>query len=211
MDPLAALYRISRLMSSYDEPLIATTSRLGTSIGVSQQTTSRYLKNLESAGFITRRSTGTGQEIALTKKAINSLREMHSDLEMLLTKKPVFIDGTVVSGFEEGAYYVQQYLEIEKKLGFKPFPGTLNVKTLIPMNLERYATITIDSFKMGDRTFGEIGLFPVELHRNKKRVSCYLILPKRTHHREVLELISSENLRKRLKIKDGDVVRVRVS
>lgn len=41
--------------------------------------------------------------------------------------------GEVVSGLGEGAYYVRQYEPlIEEYLGFKPFPGTLNVKILFP-------------------------------------------------------------------------------
>ncbi|MCK5309972.1 MAG: DUF120 domain-containing protein, partial [Thermoplasmata archaeon] len=39
---------------------------------------------------------------------------------------------------------------------------------------------------------------------------CAIIIPDRSHHTDVLEIISAGQLRKKLKLKDGDSIQVKI-
>jgi len=64
---------------------------------------------------------------------MEALREVYAALGTCFEggRKAIFINGSVFSGFGEGAYYVTKggYREqFSEKLGFTPFPGTLNIR-----------------------------------------------------------------------------------
>lgn len=206
------LYEISRVMKSRSDKIIISSSGFGNSLGISQQTASRYLKKLEDEGLIRRMKTGEGQEIQLTSKGYGILDEMYLNLKGFIETKES-MEGTVITGIGEGAYYVEKYSEkIEGVLGIKPFLGTLNIKLMEEViNLDRFATGMIDGFNMEGRSFGSIKFAAVNLLLNRKRESCYLIIPQRTHHRDEVEILSEFNLRRRLDLKDGDRVRIELS
>ena len=206
------LYEISRVMKSRNDRISISSSEFGNFLGISQQSASRYMRELENDGIIKRTKTKKGQEIQLTSKGYDILNEMYLNLKEFIEtgKSKNLIEGTVITGIGEGAYYVREYSEkIEKSLGIKPFLGTLNVKPLEKiLNLERFTTGIINGFKRGGRTFGSIKFAPVKLLINQKKYNCYLIVPKRTHHKEDVEIISEFNLRKKLGLKDGDRVKI---
>ena len=62
--------------------------------------------------------------------------------------------------------------------------------------------VDIDGFQAEGRTFGAATCFPVKI----KDVECAIVLPKRTHHTNVLEVISAVYLRDKFALKDGDEV-----
>ncbi len=99
-----------------------------------------------------------------------------------------------------------------KKLDFKPYLGTLNLKLSDrgPSKLEvlkKSHAIPIDGFKNGDRTFGDVRAYPAMI----KNLSCAVIIPTRSHHMDVIEVISKHYLRGRLNLKNGDSVELRIS
>ncbi len=69
-------------------------------------------------------------------------------------------------------------------------------------------TGTIKGFKKKNRTFGSIRYAPVRVSAKGESVDCHLIVPARTHHKDVLEIICQTNLRERLGVGDGDAVGV---
>jgi riboflavin kinase len=205
------LCRITRGMKSKKEITALPSAELGEMAGISQQSASRRLKELEDSGLIKRVKTGRSQGIIVTEKGISELNELYLGLKAFLEEETpkTKITGTIARGLGEGAYYVGEYAEeIKKKLGYKPFPGTLNVKTAEAFSPERLMTGTIKGFKKKSRTFGSIRYAPVEISAKEKTETGHLIIPARTHHRDILEIISPYNLREKMKLADGDEVSV---
>jgi riboflavin kinase len=202
------LYQLSRGIPPGSRRLTISTTLFGESLGMSQQTASRYLGELEGEGLIRR----NGTEVTLTSKGFDALKEVYISLKDFVEEKEPAkkISGTVSKGLGEGAYYVKEYSEeIEKKLGFKPFLGTLNVRPVEEIqNNERLYAGTIKGFRKKGRTFGSIRYAKIKLAAKGKTELCYVILPTRTHHKETFEIISPRNLRDVLGLSDGDTVEI---
>lgn len=193
-----------------------TTGELALQLGISQPTAARKLAALQKRGLITRELGPKGQRVRLTPAGVATLRSVHKELDAILGEKPRALElvGQVVSGVGEGSYYVGQEgyrQQFKRELGFNPYPGTLDIK-LDRASLELRATLfelpgrQIESFSTPERTFGPAKCFPAELRGTKVTV----ILPSRSHYSDVIELIAPKNLRKSLKLADGDVVKVEV-
>jgi riboflavin kinase len=206
-------------MGAYSRALEITTTTLGKKLGTSQQTASRRLSELEKAGWITKERTLKGQGIRISKEGVEILKSVYSDLRSLFEGELASLDieGIVFSGMRDGAYYVtregykKQFME---KLGFSPYPGTLNLKLKTGLEvqakriLETYPGIMIEGFEDGQRTFGAVKSFKAIVNG---RIEGALLLIKRTHHGEnVMEIISSVFLREELGLKDGDKVNIKI-
>jgi len=196
------------------------TEYLAGKLGASQQTASRYLIELEGKGWIERTITPEGCLIGITSTGMKELNKLYSTLRVLMeTAYPpsITLEGTVFTGLGEGAYYIsresyrKQFME---KLGFDPYPGTLNLKLVTDYDLkarnelEAYPGVEIEGFKDEDRTFGSVKCYPVIM---ENKVKGALILALRSHYdASVLEIIAPVPLRKHLKLKDGQKVKVEV-
>jgi riboflavin kinase len=100
----------------------------------------------------------------------------------------------------------------KKELNFLPYPGTFDVKLdeksfASKEMLAQLSGREIKEFKDGGRTFGSVKFFPARIGRVKGAV----ILPARSHHKNMLEFIAEKNLRATLGLKDGDGVEVEVT
>jgi len=192
---------------------------LGKELGVSQQTASRWLKELESFGAITRELVRGGQTITLTENGKNYLKTFFVELCDLFNKKneELNIDGTIVSGIGEGKYYVSRPFykkQFEDGLGFSPYPGTLNIKLtdetdiLLRKFLDRYPSFILKSGTDEGRSFGNVRCYKAVIDG---KVEGAVIIPLRTHHPpNVVEIISPKNLKNFLKKKDGELVRITI-
>ncbi len=102
--------------------------------------------------------------------------------------------------------------QFRKKLWFEPYEGTLNLKIAGPdlaklQILQESPGIEIAGFDAVGRTFGGAKCFLATVGH----VDCAVIMPIRTHHTDVLEVISKHYLRGSLGLKDGDIVELIVS
>ncbi|MDH7517095.1 MAG: DUF120 domain-containing protein [Candidatus Thermoplasmatota archaeon] len=186
---------------------------LAKQLKTSQQTASRYLLELDHSGLITREFGVKKQIIQITDAGVDALQEEYLSYKQIfdLTDEIHFI-GRVVSGMGEGRYYTEQngYIsQFKEKLGFIPYPGTLNVEiSYIERNklrlLKEYNAITVDEFRDRDRTFGGVRCFNAEING----VRGAIVLPVRSHYSNILEFISPYYLREKLGLKDGDEVKV---
>ena len=196
-----------------------TTTELGKSIKKSQQSASKHILELENGGFIERLMTGRQLSVKITQKGYSELVKLHSVLGSSLDSSPshIEINGSVISGLGEGAYYMSlkgYTKQFKAKIGYIPFPGTLNVKlnqlqaTQILQQLDDLDNIIIDPFSDGKRTYGWVKCFHVTLNNS---IKCELIRLERTHHdNSIIELISKNNLRKIAGLKTGSKVTVKI-
>ncbi len=207
-------------MGAHKRTAKISTEYLSEKLGTSQQTASRYLIELERKGWIKRNITHEGCLIKIDSAGITELQKLYSNLKFLMeaTYPPTLtLEGTVFTGLGEGAYYVtkdhyrKQFIE---KLGFDPYPGTLNLKLSgeydikARSELEAYPAINIEGFKNEDRTFGTVKCYPVLIDN---KVKGALLTAMRTHYDvSVLEIIAPFCLRKHLNLKDGQKVKVEV-
>lgn len=213
------LYKLAE-MGAYHRTVKVSTQYLAEKAGVSQQTASRQLIELENLGWVKRTITAEGCLIKLTEAGKAQLKNIYSKLKVVLEAThplSVTLEGVVFSGLGEGAYYVRQdgyKKQFIEKLGFDPYPGTLNVKLTsnydvkAKQELESYPAIEIDGFKNETRTFGSVKCYPILINNKAKGA---LIFALRTHYdSSVLEIIAPQYLRNHLKIKDGQKVKVEV-
>jgi len=212
------LYKLSEL-GAYNRAIRFSTNVLARKMGLSQQTISRHLIELERLELIERQISVKGEEIKLTEKGVNEIRSVYLSLKSIVEKptEEMLLEGRLFTGMFEGSYYVSRdkyHKQFIKKLGFDPYPGTLNLKLSSAFDrrmrreLEAHPAILIDGFKDGERTYGSVKCYPATIN---DEVEGAVVLINRTHHDpSVLEVIAPVYLRKRLKIRDGSQVRVRV-
>ncbi len=207
---LGAHRRIAKISTEY----------LAVKLGLSQQTASRYLIELDGKSWIKRTMTPEGCLIRITETGVKELQKLYANLRLLMeaTYPPsITLEGVVFTGLGEGAYYTskeeyrKQFIE---KLGFDPYPGTLNLKLTTDYDvktrseLEAYPAVEIEGFKSEDRSFGVVKCYPAIIGNKDKGA---IISALRTHYdASVLEIIAPEPLRKSLKLKDGHKVKVEV-
>jgi riboflavin kinase len=126
--------------------------------------------------------------------------------------KTLTIKGKVFSGSGEGAEFIKLSWvskQIAKKLGFIPYIGTLNVKptvesVVIKKSLENARAIEISPV----RGFCRGRCFPAYFMQDLK---CAIIIPTvKNYPEDVLEVIAPVNLREKFRLKDGDMVDVRI-
>ena len=186
---------------------------LAKQIDSSQQTASRYLLELDKKEMILREMGIKKQLIKITSGGIEALREEHSQYQQIfeLTDR-IYFKGVIVSGLGEGRYYTEQngyVTQFKEKLGIVPYPGTLNVEIeYVERNklrlLKNHNAIIVDEFETKNRTFGGVRCFHAKINSSDGAI----VLPLRSHYSNVLEFISPHFLREKLKLKDGDEVKI---
>jgi len=196
-----------------------TTSLLGKNIKKSQQAASKHLLELEQNQFVERIINGRNISVRITAKGFSEMVKLAAVLQKSLDSFPSHVElkGVLVSGMGEGAYYMalKGYTkQFKLKIGYVPFPGTLNVRLDQKTHQEaikQFETldgIKIKSFSDGKRSYGWVKCFPAKLNNS---INCELIMLERTHHDDsVVELISKICLRKTGKLKDGSKVSIKI-
>ncbi|MFX1486777.1 MAG: DUF120 domain-containing protein [Promethearchaeota archaeon] len=188
-------------------------------LGLSQQTASRHLQELEKMDWITREVSRKGQKVEITETGMNALRAVYISLSTIFEGHlaPFEIKGEVFEGMGEGAYYVSREgysRQFKTKLGFEPFAGTLNIRVKTQDDLrarkmlDLLPGIVIEGFTNEGRSFGSVKCHRVVVDG---KVEGAVIFIRRTHYgNDVLEIISPANLRKKLGLEDGDIVSLTV-
>lgn len=121
--------------------------------------------------------------------------------------------GFVISGTKKGGYFLSQKFyseQFKEKLGFKPFPGTLNIQ-IQEENLEQIAKIPEEEIGIieGEEEFGTVKYIKASLNDT---INGALVFPVKTQHpQDILEFIAQENLREKLNLKDGELVNLYIN
>jgi len=202
-------------------PVKVSCSSLGGQLETSTQTASRRLQELEASGLLDREIVSDGQWISVTDDGERVLRAEYADYRQLFeTDTGLTLSGTVTTGMGEGKHYISlpgYERQFDSKLGYVPFPGTLNLElddqsVRARGELAAQASVPIDSWEDGDRTFGAATCYPGRMTADGDAYEpVHVIVPDRTHHDEGnIEVIAPEKLREELALDDGDTVSVHV-
>ena len=213
---LALVYLLSN--GGKDNYLEITSSQLSKILNRSQQTASKVLIDLEKENLIERVKNNKRFGMKLSKSGFEVLQDIYNILKSSMEysqQQHISFKGKIVTGMGEGAYYMSlegYKKQFRDKLGYEPFPGTLNVKIedKLYMNsrtdLINYPSIHVEGFKNTDRSFGWVRCYPATivkdliLHQNGHRSSqnqvpesttdsnqyimtdVHVLLLERTHH-----------------------------
>ena len=192
-------------LGAHRDPVRITTSEIGAEAEMSQQNASRRLALLEEQGYIERKD----GEVKITKKGMKEISEEYSILKKVFDSK-IEITGTIIEGLGEGKYYMSlkgYRNQVKEKMGFSPYPGTLNIRIGKGSRDQILAgePIVIKGFTNKDRTYGDIFAFPCKLEGKQAAI----IVPLRTSHGpDILEVVSSFDIKEKLRKKNGDRVTV---
>lgn len=126
--------------------------------------------------------------------------------------KSIELNGTVFSSRGEGKKFLELpwvKQQIKQKLGFTPYPGTLNVRLSEESLKHKELLEKAHSTK----------IYPAEGYCSGALIKafidtfkCAIVVPEVAGYpEEVLEIIASVNLRETLQLKDGDEVTVTVN
>jgi CTP-dependent riboflavin kinase len=130
------------------------------------------------------------------------------------------LKGRVVSGVKKAAFFTQLDWVLEQsmeKLGFTPFPGTLNVEILSESLLDAeliqknkgIELIPPDPNDPNDSTFCTAQVLPVSI----EGINAAIIIPEekvRMHGKNIIEVIAPVSLKDALNIDDGDTVTLKI-
>jgi len=216
---LFALYKLAEMGASRRTVKVST-EYLALKMMLSQQTASRYLIQLDKKGWIKRTITPDGCLVKITDAGQRELKQLFCNLRLIFEaaySPSITLEGTLFSGLGEGAYYVskdgyrKQFME---KLGFAPYPGTLNLKLTSEYDvktrteLDSYPAVELHGFENEDRSFGGVKCYPALINN---KVKGAILTAMRTHYdSSVLEIVAPVYIRGSLKLKDGQKVKVEV-
>ena len=196
-------------------------ANLAADLDASNQTASRRLQHLDDTGFLARETVADGQWVAVTDAGERALRAEYADYRRLFEEEmTVELDGTVTSGMGEGRHYISlpgYMAQFEERLGYEPFPGTLNVSlaaesTRARTALDAATPVKIDGWEDDERTYGPAFCYPATVLSGEAEYDrAHVIAPERTHHDEdKLEVIAPAKLREELGLDDEDSITVRI-
>ena len=202
------LYALAKRGALHDTVLLKT-SQLGKDLDISQQTASRRITECVDLGLLIRVHTVNGMQLRINEKGREELMKVFSSLEIAFAppKDEISIQGHIVDGLGEGAYYVDMYqTRFRKALGFEPFSGTLNVRVTTEdarkaiNRMKHTPPLMVTGFTYEGRTFGDVICYRVKVNN---KIEAAIVIAQRTHHsKDILEVIAPVNIRKALKLKD---------
>jgi riboflavin kinase len=215
MDRNELLIKLSQ-MGALERYVLLTTRELGEIIGVSQQSASLYLQRLEEEGLVQRVRRKRGTALRITKEGLDQLTGLYGQLRSLFeTSRDISVRGAISTGLGEGAYYLSQEgytKQIGEKFGMEPFRGTLNVvltqrdAPVIDL-LRRGPGIQLEGFSSGGRSFGSCLCYPCKVNG----IDAVVMVPNRTVHTSIIEIVASARLRETLSLNDGDEVDIAIT
>ncbi|HUR61849.1 MAG TPA: DUF120 domain-containing protein [Candidatus Thermoplasmatota archaeon] len=204
------------LLGAMEEPVELASAEFAGLLELSQQSASRRLIELTQEGLVSREMGVRKQRILITEEGRAVLRAEHLLYRRLFEHQDsVVLTGAVKAGLGEGRYYLSRpgYVsQFESKLGWAPYPGTLNLElTGAEANklkaLRKHPVIQIEPFQAEGRTFGGVACHLATVGGQP----CAAILPHRSHYTTTLEVIAPVRLRDALPCSDGQAITVTVS
>ena len=209
-----ALRKIA-LLGGIDDYIAVSSRELGDALEMSQQSASKRILELMEQKYIVRDLGARKQRIKLTEKGVDELKKEYNEYRRIFELEDhIVLHGKVANGMGEGGYYIcqPQYMEqFEKILGFRPFEGTFNLSVdKEDMNkLEMMKSSSghlINGFTSEGRSFGNVITYKAKI----RNIDCAVVVPERSHYKEIIEIICQYHLRRTLSLNEGDSVDLRV-
>ena len=218
-----AVLRLLALRGGLGSDVKVSCAGLAEELSVSNQTASRRLQHLDDGELITRELVPDGQWITVTDRGQAILRTEYEAYRRLFEdEEAITLSGTVTAGMGEGRHYISlrgYHVQFVNRLGYEPFPGTLNV-TLDDESVRRRASldtieaIPIDGWEDADRTYGPATCYQATVTNRAGETyeKAHAIIPERTHHDENnLELIAPDKLRDVLSLADDERIEITIT
>ena len=192
-------------------------------LDASNQTASRRLQALEDAGFLQRDLVSDGQWVVVTDDGLRELEREYQDYRRIFEERgDLTLRGSVTGGMGEGRHYISlpgYSRQFREKLGYEPYPGTLNVSLDAGSKrarsaIDAFEPIPIEGWEDEERTYGSASCYPASVENSEGTTysPAHVIVPDRTHHDEgQLELIAPDKLRDELGLLDDDTIQVHVA
>lgn len=207
------------LKGAKDNFIEFTSTDIGIEINKSQQAASKIILELQEMKYVERIKKGHGYMIRVTEEGLSSVKKMSEFLNLALNSPPgnIHFNGILVSGMGEGKYYMSlegYRKQFKKKIGYIPYPGTLNIRIFDPLSLEnrekieRFGYQFIDGFSDSERTYGWVKCYSAIMNDNVDIQSDLLILERTHHDKNMLEIIAPVNIKQLMGLKNGDNVKV---
>ena len=98
--------------------------------------------------------------------------------------------------------------QFQDKIGFKPYPGTLNLEISVSNAREIFNFHDKIGTIKGKGQFGDVKFIPAIL--NQKFEGAIIFPIKSQHPIEILEFVAPQNLRETLKLNDGDMLTITI-
>jgi riboflavin kinase len=207
------------LKGAKDSFIEFTSTDIGIEINKSQQAASKIILELQEMKYVERVKKGHSYMIRVTEEGFSSVKKMSNFLNMALNSSPgnIHFNGILVTGMGEGKYYMSlegYRKQFEKKIGYMPYPGTLNIRLIDPLSQENRERIEsfryefIDGFSDSERTYGWVKCYPAIINDNENIQSDLLILERTHHDKNMLEIIAPISIKQVLSLKNGDNVKV---
>lgn len=199
-----------------------TTNEIAKKIKRSQQLASKELLDLEFFGYIKRNKKSKKYSIKVTEKGYQQVYDLFLFLKTAVEsfKHVIDFEGHIITGMGEGAYYMSlngYKKQFKEKLGYEPYPGTLNIKLNSLLFIEakkemlKYPSIYIEGFSDQSRTFGWVKCYPAYINDSMNINSSILIL-ERTHYDDsILEIIAPFSIKEQFSLKNGDYIKLKVN
>ena len=209
-----ALRKIA-LLGGIDDYIAVSSRELGDALEMSQQSASKRILELLEQKYIIRDLGARKQRIKLTDKGIDALKKEYNEYRRIFEMDDhIVLHGKVANGMGEGGYYIcqPQYMEqFERILGFKPFEGTFNMQ-IVKEDIGKLDIIKsssgylVNGFTSEGRSFGNVIVYKAKI----RNIDCAVVVPERSHYREIIEIICQYHLRRTLSLNEGDSVELRV-
>lgn len=199
------------MMGAHREQIHLSGPTLASILETSPQIVESRLASLDDQGYIIRTFTSDGQTLRITEKGILELpaeyQENRNDIRGLRSRT---LQGKVASGMGKGRYYVSlpgYGRQFKAKLGFEPYPGTLNLKLDEPLALSEQHAIKIESFREEGRIFGGCRCYRIRING----IEAAIVSPDKSNHSaDLLEVIAPVCLRESLHLTEGDKVELKL-
>lgn len=199
-----------------------TTNEIAKKIKRSQQLASKELLDLEFFGYIKRNKKSKKYSIKVTEKGYQQVYDLFLFLKTAVEsfKHVIDFEGHIITGMGEGAYYMSlngYKKQFKEKLGYEPYPGTLNIKLNSLLFIEakkemlKYPSIYIEGFSDQSRTYGWVKCYPAYINDSMNINSSILIL-ERTHYDDsIIEIIAPFSIKEQFSLKNGDYIKLKVN
>lgn len=131
-----------------------------------------------------------------------------------IMKKHTVLKGKIVSGVQKAAGFTGlDWVQAQcvEKLGFSPYPGTLNLSIVEESLPDLEAFDQADDIRLTppDLAFCEARVVPVTVHG----IGCAVVIPEekvRCHQWRVIEILAPMKLKRFFQIDDGDCLEIDV-